>query len=98
MSKVVINYDTKEKILDVSLDGKKLNNVYQIYVYNYETNEKEEAHIEITSVEGDEEEGLYRRYCIYANRVEQSTIFKPFISDNTENLGKKLAESMRVKL
>lgn len=98
MSKVVINYDTKEKMLDVSLDGKKIKDVYQIYIYNYEINEKEEAHIEITSVEGNEEEGLYRRYCIYANREEQSVILKPFTSNNTENLGKKLAESMRVKL
>lgn len=96
MAKIIINYDTKEKSLDVSMDGQKLNNISNIYIYNYEMEGEDESHIEITSVEGDEENSIYRRSCIYANRQEVSTILKPFNSSNIENLGKKLAESMKV--
>ena len=72
MSQVLISYDTVNKTLDISVDGKKLKNVYAVHACTYENYEgKDESHIEITQMESDENSGMYKKTCIYASHQEE---------------------------
>lgn len=70
MAVVNITYDTKTKKKTVSMDGKELGDVAQIGLYCYD---KDEDHIEITSVVRNEDDDMYERRCIYAS-YEQKTL------------------------
>ncbi len=68
MAKILIEYDTKEKTLSTSMDGKSLSDICSVNIYNYKNRSGEDdAHIELVSATGNEEEGLYERHSIYAS-------------------------------
>ena len=65
------------------MDGKEMKNVAHVAIYAYD---EESDRIEITSVTSDQEEGLYERYSIYANKEEKMPMKK---EDMKKNMNKK---------
>lgn len=99
MASINISFDTREKKLEVSMDGKKIDKVSSIYISNYEMEEDEsEGHIEITSITPDKEEGLYRRECIYASKNNiTKTVDKILKGSKYAELSDKLSKAMGMK-
>lgn len=99
MSIINLSFDTKEKKLEVSMDGKKIDKVSSIYIYNYEMEEDEsEGHIEITRILPDEEEGLYKRECICASKNNIiKTVDKVLKGNKYAELSEKLSKAMGLK-
>lgn len=94
MAKINIEYDTKEKTLVATMDGKAIKNLSNVYISQYMNyKDKQEAHIELVTATGNEEEGMYERHCIYANHEEKTT-FKGQ-SAVEASLSEKIANHMR---
>lgn len=94
MAKINIEYDTKEKTLVATMDGKAIKNLSNVYISQYMNyKDKQEAHIELTTSTGDAEEGLYERHCIYANHEEKTIVSGP--SAVEIGLSEKLAQHMK---
>lgn len=66
--KVVIEYDTKEKALTVSKDGKAIENVDRVEFWNFSLSEEGPYHMEIGQREENEDEGTVVRTRILANK------------------------------
>jgi len=85
MALISINFDTKEKTLDVKVNGKSQKNISYINIANYAG---EDAHIEMTKTNLMEEDGMTERICIYANKIEHYK--EPSISELSKCLGKTI--------
>lgn len=93
MAKINIEYDTKEKTLVATMDGKALKNLSQVMISQYMNyKDKQEAHIELVTSIGNEDEGMYERHCIYANHEEKTVIAGK--SDVEISISEKLAKHM----
>ena len=84
MSKIVINFDTVEKTLEVSVDGENQENISSVNIYSYNP---DEAHIELTKIKSDAENDSYERTCLYASHKE--TFIEPII--DLDKLSKNLS-------
>lgn len=67
MAKITLEYDTKDKTLVATMDGKVLSDIVGAYISNYKNRDGEEAHIELISAISNEEEGMYERHSICAS-------------------------------
>ena len=91
MSIVLIEYDTKEKTMDVKMDGKAVKDVYCVHVYGQ--TEYNEPYIMIEKVLNNEEEKWTERTSIYASHTE--VLAEPIL--DYDKLSEKLALSMKVE-
>jgi len=90
MAIISLTYDTKEKKLDANMDGKVIEDLYQVSIYKYD----DEARIELTKMSMDKNESMSTRTCIYASEheikeVKDDTIMLSSLSD-------KLKKQLRV--
>lgn len=93
MSVISVNFDTKTKVLEATLDGEKVMDLMYISIYtNLYGDSADEGHIELVKLRTDEENGMTERICIYASHTENH--IEPTIDLNklSENIGKGFRE------
>lgn len=84
MAKILIEFDTKEKTLSVTKDGKKVPNISNIYINSYDG----KGYIELKSSVYNEEEGTTDIHCVYASEESDKEI-------DIDNLAVKIGKALK---
>jgi hypothetical protein len=102
MATINVVFDTKEKTLDVTMDGKKMKNVTGVdFMARYD--EKDKFYAEIRSEDPNKDDDIIVVTRVIANKeIEVEEIPKPKCGDDNreiyENMAKALLKRKRVKM
>lgn len=77
MAKIIAEFDTKEKTLSVSMDGKSVKDISSVY-FMAGFDDPSQGYVEMTTVEINEEEKMSRITRLSASGEQTITTEKPF--------------------